>query len=88
MPGPIYYIGTTGLVLLVINGSSHNWHRGQCCNGSISNYHPSIPQCHLSTRDDIKIWPGSQASPLHTLGKFIVVWIVSKYAIKILKGLE
>ena len=28
------------------------------CNGSISNYPPSIPQCHLYTSNDIYIWPG------------------------------
>ena len=28
---------------------------------NISNYPPSIPQCQLSTRDEILIWPGRQA---------------------------
>ena len=30
----------------------------------VYNWPPSIPQCHLSTKEDIKIWPGRQATRL------------------------
>ena len=40
----------------------HTTATGGGCNGSISNYPPIVTQCQLSTKDDIYLWPGRQAT--------------------------
>ena len=48
----------------------------------MANYPPSIPECHLSTRDEISIRPGRQAIVVLTLMKKLTGTIEGRKSVK------